>query len=186
MLASVEVGGCTRNPPRFQSRKSACPVPLSAVEGKRPKSASISGRGRDQDRDPMPFSVEVGKRYFRGCSFRPKWEQNHSRESIQSRFRSRVEAESRRCGNNVHPTTSAFRRLSPAIPAANHQPANSNAFVRHWVAESAPPPTETREILRACGCGGQFVDVQLSGGFHQRVHAAAHRGGGQLRQIFQR
>ena len=46
---------------------------------------------------------------------------------------------------------------------------------------SAPPPTETRETLRACGCGGQFVDVQLSGGFHQRVHAATHRGGGQLR-----
>ena len=121
-------------------------------EGPRPGPDAIFGRS--------------GSGTSRGCSFRPKWEQNHSRESIQSRFRSRVGAESRRCGNNVHPATSAFRRLSPAIPAANHQPANSNAFVRHWVAESAPPPTETRETLRACGCGGQFVDVQLSGGFH--------------------
>lgn len=42
---------------------------------------------------------------------------------------------------------------------------------------SAPPPAEAREALRTCGCDGQFVDVQLSGGFHQRVRAAAHRGG---------
>lgn len=31
---------------------------------------------------------------------------------------------------------------------------------------SALPPAETREALRTCGCDGQFVDVQLSGGFH--------------------
>lgn len=31
---------------------------------------------------------------------------------------------------------------------------------------SAPLPTEARETLRAGECGGQFVDVQLSGGFH--------------------
>lgn len=31
---------------------------------------------------------------------------------------------------------------------------------------SAPPPTETRETLHAGECGGQFVNMQLGGGFH--------------------